>query len=89
MVANLSGPVEDGVATPDQQTDAYAAALLRERDGYIARGLGARVTAIEAELVRIGYELVPTEEAPKKGGRGKKEQATAEDEGTEQATAEE
>jgi len=56
MAGSLTGgPVEGGAATSN---DAYIAALLRERDGYIARGLGDRVSAVEAELVRAGIELV-------------------------------
>ncbi len=55
MAGSLTGgSVEDGVA---RTNDAYIAALLRERDGYIARGLGDRVSAVEAELVRVGIEL--------------------------------
>lgn len=49
------GPVEDGIV---RGNDAHVAALLREREGYIARGLGDRVDAVEAELVRQGFELV-------------------------------
>jgi hypothetical protein len=56
MAGSLTGgPVEDGAG---RSNDAYIAALLRERDGYVARGLGDRVSAVEAELVRAGVELV-------------------------------
>lgn len=56
MAGSLTGgPLEDGVS---RSNDVYIAALLRERDGYIARGLGERVSAVEAELVRAGVEVV-------------------------------
>lgn len=69
MAGSLTGgPVEDGAA---RSNDAYIAALLRERDGYVARGLGDRVSAVEAELVRAGVE--PVEQAAE---RPKAERAT-------------
>jgi hypothetical protein len=32
-------------------------ALLRERAGYVARGLPARVRSVDAELARLGYAV--------------------------------
>lgn len=58
LPAEPVAPVLDAPATPAQQRDAYIAALLRERDGLIARGLGRRVSEIEAELERVGFERV-------------------------------
>ena len=50
------GPIEGGVAPADHAVE--IAALLRERDGYIARGMGDRVSQIEAVLERLGIERV-------------------------------
>lgn len=42
--------------------DPLIAALLDERVGYVARGLTDRITAVDAELRRLGAEP-PVEEA--------------------------
>jgi hypothetical protein len=52
----MSDPVTD---------DPYAAALLRERKGYVARGLTERVAAVDAELRRVGV-VPPDESGPPK-----------------------
>lgn len=53
-------------------------ALLREREGYVARGLADRVRAVDAELAALGYKVAPekatapapqTTAAPKARGR--------------------
>lgn len=53
-------------------------ALLREREGYVARGLPDRVKAVDAELVKLGHKVAPekatapapeTTSAPKARGR--------------------
>ncbi|MFD7791026.1 hypothetical protein [Streptomyces sp. NPDC059759] len=36
--------------------EAYAAALLREREGYLRRGREDRVADVDAELERLGYQ---------------------------------
>lgn len=36
--------------------DSQIQALLRERDGYVLRGLSNRVAAVDAELKRLGYK---------------------------------
>jgi hypothetical protein len=37
-------------------TDEAVAALLRERLGYVHRGLDARVALVDAELKKLGYK---------------------------------
>lgn len=53
-------------------------ALLREREGYVARGLPDRVKAVDAELAALGHKVAPekatapapeTTAAPKPRGR--------------------
>lgn len=51
-------PPDGGAASADEQRTAYQAALLRERDGYIARGNADGVADVEAALVASGFELV-------------------------------
>ncbi len=59
MAGSLTGgPLEDGAAAPDTAKDAYIAALLRERDGYVARGMHERMLGVEDELERVGIERV-------------------------------
>ncbi|MFD5033645.1 hypothetical protein ACFWM0_25040 [Streptomyces sp. NPDC058405] len=54
-----SEPAEDEAA-PDETSDltsvqqAYVDALLRERVGYVRRGLDTRVAEVDAELERLG-----------------------------------
>ena len=36
---------------------ALVEALLRERQGYVTRGLPDRVAAVDAELARLGHEV--------------------------------
>jgi hypothetical protein len=38
------------------QHEALVASLLRERAGYVQRGLPDRAAAVDAELRRIGYQ---------------------------------
>lgn len=47
----------NGAADLDDHSPLIAA-LLRERDGYVARGRGDRVDQVEAELERLGFERV-------------------------------
>lgn len=61
----LTSTVKDEAATPDEQKAAYVASLLREREGYIARGQGDRVSAVEAELERIGIERAEEPKGPR------------------------
>lgn len=65
-------PPDDGAASEADTTTAYQQALLRERDGYIARGAHERVMAVEAALVASGFELVERATAPAKGSRATK-----------------
>ena len=45
-------------------SDAYIAALLRERAGYLAAGLDDRVAEVDAELARVGHKSpAPVESA--------------------------
>ena len=37
-------------------SDAYIAALLEERRGYVVRGDAARVAEVDAELARVGHQ---------------------------------
>jgi hypothetical protein len=37
-------------------TDPYVVALVRERAGYVVRGLDDRVAAVDAELARLGLD---------------------------------
>lgn len=41
----------------DKLIDAY----LRERKGYLARGLPEKVAHVDAELARLGYEIATVE----------------------------
>jgi hypothetical protein len=61
-----SGPVEDGIASADEQRRSTIDALLREREGYRRRVIGAvkaedkehaqaRVDNVDAELKRLGH----------------------------------
>jgi hypothetical protein len=44
--------------------DLVTRALLREREGYLRRGLSGRVAAVDAELARLGYrDAEPLERA--------------------------
>jgi hypothetical protein len=50
------------------------AALLREREGYVRRGLDDRVAQVDAELARLGHVVAGAEpepeqdqEAPRRG----------------------
>lgn len=36
---------------------ALVEALLRERQGYVIRGLAERIAAVDAELARLGFEV--------------------------------
>ncbi len=40
----------------EEKRKALIAALIRERDGYIRRGLEDRVASVDAELLRLGAE---------------------------------
>ena len=51
-------PSEDGAVTDDAAREAHIAALLRERDGYLARGLLDRVEGVDDALVAEGFERV-------------------------------
>lgn len=81
----FTGPTEDGIATPQEQNDAYIAAMTRELTGYQQRLAGefdpikrqkleARVTHVEELLVAAGVELVEraTEDKPKTSRGAKK-----------------
>lgn len=57
----------------DQERKAYAAALLREREGYVRAGDDERVDGVDAELRRIGAEgAPPAARATKRPGKGGK-----------------
>lgn len=47
---------------PDRPT--VIAALLRERAGYQARGLPARVAQVDAELAQLGHTVEAAVDAP-------------------------
>lgn len=52
---------------PEPVTEAeMVAALLREREGYVVRGLPERVAAVDAELRRRGVEPPADERPPKR-----------------------
>lgn len=55
-------------ASEQAQAEGYATALVRERQGYVTRGLGERVAQVDAELTRVGRsDLIPADE-----GKGRK-----------------
>jgi hypothetical protein len=57
-------------------SDAYVAALLEERRGYVIRGDLGRVAEVDAELARVGYEVpAPVETADAPTGRGRPRKA--------------
>lgn len=56
MAISLNDVPDEEDAVPER--DPTIAALLRERDGYINRGMGDRIAAVEAELERRGVERV-------------------------------
>lgn len=60
----FDGSPDDGAADPDDKQPMIDA-LLRERDGYIARGLADRVDAVEDALEALG---VKREKATKPSG---------------------
>lgn len=43
----------------DEQTRDYIIGLLREKQGYEAKGDADGVRAVEAELARVGHEAAP------------------------------
>ena len=50
--------------------DRYVAALRREREGYVRRGLKDRVAEVDAELKRVGMKPPePPQDAPAKATR--------------------
>lgn len=53
-------------AAQQAQEDGYVSALLRERNGYVTRGLDDRVEQVDAELTRVGAgKSIPRTRAPK------------------------
>lgn len=56
MAISLNEIPDEGEVGPEP--DPAIAALLRERDGYINRGMGDRVAQVEAELERRGVERI-------------------------------
>lgn len=56
--------------------DPYIAALLREREGYVAFGKTNRVKAVDDELKRRGYEA-PKKAEPKQRAPKSARQSTA------------
>ena len=54
------------MADTKEQTEAYIAALLRERDGLIAREDKEGVAAVDAELRRVGHKAKPPAERAEK-----------------------
>lgn len=58
----------------DQERKAYAAALLREREGYVRAGDDERVDGVDAELRRIGADGAPPyQRAAKRPAKGASE----------------
>lgn len=49
----------------------WIAALLRERENYIFKGLADRVKQVEAELDRFGWKGEPAKVAPKEAASAK------------------
>lgn len=60
----------------EAKRDALIGALLREREGLKARGLDARVNAVDAELARLGYKTKATETKPAREKRPRKRAST-------------
>jgi hypothetical protein len=64
-----------------ESTDPMVAALLRERDGYVKRGLPDRVAQVDAELARRGYVgpavVADPESTPPRGRRSPGPKQTA------------
>lgn len=56
-------------------TDTMIAALLREREGYVARGLDDRVAEVDEQLKLRGYEA---EDAGPRGRRSRPQRTVAE-----------
>jgi hypothetical protein len=55
------------VADTQEQLAAQVAALLRERAGYVEKGLDDRVAAVDAELRRLGQRAAaPAQRAEKR-----------------------
>jgi|ERR1044072_6816754 hypothetical protein len=55
-----TGRAADIAPDPDE---AYALALLREREGYVRRGLAERTATVDAELARIGHPIASTSQS--------------------------
>jgi hypothetical protein len=57
--------------------DAYAQALLREREGYVMRGRDDRVAEVDAELERLGVARLKPASAPRETALESKPRRTA------------
>ncbi|MER5882714.1 hypothetical protein ABT160_02680 [Streptomyces sp. NPDC001941] len=66
-----------------QTDDPMVAALLRERAGYVARGLDDRVAAVDEQLALRGYsgEAAPETQEPEGRATPQVQQSTAEGRG--------
>jgi hypothetical protein len=60
---------ETAVTEVPTAQEAVVAALLRERAGYVLRGLDARVEAVDAELERLGAPQPKPAKTPPAGRR--------------------
>lgn len=70
-----SGSGVERESAPDPG-ETYVQALLREREGYVRRGLADRVAAVDVELTRLGHSSPTGEQArikpPARKGRARK-----------------
>jgi hypothetical protein len=66
---------EDKTAEAPATEDPFVAALLRERDGYVARGLDDRVSQVDEQLKLRGYNPSDTP----KGAKGRRQQTRTTD----------
>jgi hypothetical protein len=58
----------------DQERQAYAKALMREREGYVRAGDDERVAGVDAELRRIGADgTPPSQRASRRPAKGASE----------------
>lgn len=64
---------EDKTVEESATQDPFVAALLRERDGYVARGLDDRVSQVDAQLKLRDYN---PRNAPKSGTKAQPKQQT-------------
>lgn len=64
--SSTGGPPPAPTAMTDEERALQIRALIREREGYEARGLGDRAELVNAELRRLGSQAAPPQKRAEK-----------------------